>query len=89
MRNPPVKAEVGLSDVMRHAPELSAGIGHRVGIVAAAGLRVNCTGGGTGASPVAVSRRVGVTHLEATSAWRLDPLETKAGGPERGVQRPT
>jgi hypothetical protein len=36
-----------------------------------------------------VSRRARMTRLDAKSASNLDPLETKAGGPRRGVQRPT
>jgi len=35
-----------------------------------------------------VSRRAGMTQIEAKSAWRLSPVETEAGGSIRGTQRP-
>jgi len=35
-----------------------------------------------------VSRRASMTHPEAESAWKLDPLQTTAGGTRRGIQRP-
>jgi len=34
-----------------------------------------------------VSRRAGMTRLEAKSAWGPDPLATRAGGPVPGIQR--
>ena len=36
----------------------------------------------------AVSRRAIMTHIETGSASKPDPLETRAGGPIWGIQRP-